>query len=77
MSYAYNKDRIFRAKPSGDEKAEVTRKRSEGRMKTYDSCTDNRAWSIDEEEKRKYLLDLVKKPPSVRILGSNTIKLDF
>lgn len=34
--------------------------RSEGRLKSYDSCTDIRAWSLHEDERSDYLFDLIK-----------------
>lgn len=34
--------------------------RSEGRIKSYDSCTDIRAWSLHEDDRSNYLFDLIK-----------------
>lgn len=56
-SYINKKQRLFRA--AGDN--ELLKKRSDARMKTYDSCTDNRAWKIEDEERRQHILELVKQ----------------
>lgn len=37
------------------------KKKSETRIKTYDSCMDSRAWSLDNLQKSVYLNDIVHK----------------
>ncbi|XP_049864002.1 uncharacterized protein LOC126364314 isoform X3 [Schistocerca gregaria] len=50
--------RLFNRK--GDaEQCLVCHKRSEGRLKRYESCTDTRAWSLDSRERASYVLDLM------------------
>lgn len=44
-----------------DTAPQVARKRSEGRMKTYPSATDARAWSDETEERRQHIIDLIKQ----------------
>lgn len=56
-SYVNKKIRVF--KEAGD--IEVIRKRSDGRMKTYTSATDARAWCDSTEERRQHILDLVRQ----------------
>ncbi|XP_031343759.1 nuclear anchorage protein 1-like [Photinus pyralis] len=56
MSYAGHKSRIFR--DDGDI-PEVIRRRSEGRLKSYPSTQDARAWTNDGEERRQQILDLI------------------
>lgn len=58
MSYVEKKTRLFN---TIDEPPEMPRKRSDGRLKTYHSATDARAWSDITEEQRVYILDLVKQ----------------
>ncbi|KAG5880206.1 hypothetical protein JTB14_018997 [Gonioctena quinquepunctata] len=48
------KTRAFRTPSEGD----LTRVRSEGRMKQYPSATDARAWSDIVEERRQHILEL-------------------
>lgn len=56
-SYVNKKSRVF--KEAGDVQ-DVNRKRSEGRMKTYPSTTDARAWCIVNEDRRQHILELIK-----------------
>nr|XP_015836117.1 PREDICTED: uncharacterized protein LOC657573 isoform X2 [Tribolium castaneum] len=57
MSYVNKKIRVF--KEAGD--IEIHRKRSDGRMKTYTSATDARAWCDSTEDRRQHILDLVRQ----------------
>lgn len=56
-SYLNRKTRAFRE----ENDVEVAARRSEGRLKNYPSATDARAWGDDIEERRQYILDLIKK----------------
>lgn len=58
MSYVAKKTRVFKGL---DDPPEVLRKRSEGRMKTYPSATDTRAWAEESEDRRTHILDLIKE----------------
>lgn len=56
-SYVAKKERVFlEAEP------QLAKKRSEGRMKSIGSTIDARVWSEADEERRQYILDLVKGP---------------
>lgn len=57
MSYINRKGKLFNV--SGD--GELVKKRSDGRMKTYRSATDARAWCNDSEERRQYILECVSR----------------
>uniref|UniRef100_A0A6P7F3Y1 Uncharacterized protein LOC114326277 n=1 Tax=Diabrotica virgifera virgifera TaxID=50390 RepID=A0A6P7F3Y1_DIAVI len=57
MSYIAKGPRIFR----NSSNLEPPRLRSEGRMKTYSSATDLRAWSFVVEERRQHILDYEAK----------------
>lgn len=70
MSYVAHKARVFR--DAGD-LPDVVRKRSEGRMKTYPSATDARAWGVDGEDRRQHLLDLVKADHEKVIINEDII----
>lgn len=59
-SYISKKDFVFLDAARGE--PELARKRSDARMKTYGSATDARAWSTPDEERRKYILDLMRCP---------------
>lgn len=39
----------------------MNRKKSENQIKTFESCTDTRAWSMDNTKRAKYLADIVQK----------------
>lgn len=39
----------------------VNRKKSENQIKTYESCTDTRAWCMDNTKRAKYLAEIVQK----------------
>lgn len=41
---------------------ELARKRSDGRMKTYGSATDARVWATRDDDRRNYILDIIKGP---------------
>lgn len=56
-SYVNKKDRAFRDANTLD----LNPRRSEGRLKTYPSATDARAWCDETEERRQYIIDLIKK----------------
>lgn len=45
--------------------------KSETKLKTFDSCTDARAWSFDNSKKAKYLSDILQKlrPDSTALTG--------
>ena len=57
MSYVNKKIGAFRE--AGD--IEVQLNRSDGRMKVYASATDARAWCDISEDRRQYILELVKR----------------
>lgn len=56
-SYVHKKDRAFRDANTLD----LVPRRSEGRMKTYPSTTDARAWCDEIEERRQHIIDLIRK----------------
>lgn len=56
-SYVNEKTRVFR---DPCDTVEPGRKRSEGRMKTYPSATDARAWTIVNEDRRQHILELIQ-----------------
>lgn len=56
-SYVNKKTRVFQ---DGGDAPEVVRKRSEGRMKSYPSATDARAWCIINEDRRQHILELIR-----------------
>lgn len=74
MSYAEHGPRIFLTdRPDsgvlltyGD--YALAKKRSEGRLKLYDSCTDIRAWSPNALESLRYFHELNERAPVVRFL---------
>ncbi|XP_056647336.1 uncharacterized protein LOC130451999 [Diorhabda sublineata] len=58
MTYVNKRTRAFQ----NPNELQITRVRSEGRMKTYQSAQDLRAWSDITEERRQYILDYQSKP---------------
>lgn len=42
------------------------RKKSDALIKTYDSCLDARAWSMDKTKRAQYLADVVNQISDVR-----------
>ncbi|XP_069680061.1 A-kinase anchor protein 9-like isoform X4 [Periplaneta americana] len=56
-------ERVVNERMGNDIPIILKRKRSEGRMKTFSSVTDRRAWSLDPEERRKYFLEVIKGSP--------------
>ncbi|XP_057651994.1 uncharacterized protein LOC130891355 [Diorhabda carinulata] len=58
MSYVNKRTRVFQ----NQNDLQIVRARSEGRMKTYQSAQDVRAWSDITEERRQYILDYHSKP---------------
>lgn len=56
-SYVHKKQRAFRDVNT----AELLPRRSEGRMKTYPSATDARAWCDETEERRQHIIELIRK----------------
>lgn len=58
MTYVNKRTRAFQ----NQNELQLTRVRSEGRMKTYQSAQDLRAWSDITEERRQYILDYHSKP---------------
>lgn len=81
MSYAEHGPRIFLAgRPSsgvpltyGD--YVLPKKRSEGRLKLYNSCTDIRAWSPNILESTRYFRELNEHDPAVCFLITNVLTL--
>jgi hypothetical protein len=67
MSYVSLKEHVF-DKYLGN-KTQLVRNRSEGHMKTCASVTDHVAWSLDEEEWRKYFLEQIVCSPSWERVG--------
>lgn len=57
MSFVAHKSLAFR--DVGDVPL-VIRKRSEGRLKTYPSVADARAWCVDTDDRRQHILDLIR-----------------
>lgn len=57
MSYVSKKTRIFRE--AGD--IEVSLKHSDGRLKSYQSAVDPRAWCDSREDRRQYILELIRQ----------------
>lgn len=58
------------------ETKKLIRKRSDHRLKSWNSTTDVRAWTLDAVERRKYILDLLNGSVSnyfVTQLTSNAI----
>lgn len=47
----------------------MNRKKSENQIKTYDSCTDTRAWSMDNTKRAKYLAEIVQKMKKMPVTG--------
>lgn len=47
----------------------LPRKRSEGRLKTHDSCSDIRAWSLNPTENSRYFRELAEDIPNVCFLN--------
>jgi hypothetical protein len=45
--------------------AQTSKKRSDAALKNYESCTDHRAWSLNEETRSNYLVDIVKRLPGL------------
>lgn len=43
----------------------LVNKRSEGRLKTHDSCSDIRAWSLNPTENSRYLREVAEDVPNV------------
>lgn len=58
-TFISKKDRVFYDCCECGE-PELIRKRSDGRMKTYESATDTRVWATKDEDRRNYIVDLVK-----------------
>lgn len=56
-SYVNKKQRAFNDANTPD----LAPRRSEGRMKTYPSATDARAWSDENEERRQHIVELIRK----------------
>lgn len=54
-SYVNKKERAFR------EGHELLPRRSEGRMKTYPSATDARAWCDVTEDRRQHIIELIRQ----------------
>lgn len=63
-TYTDRKHRVFRTR-SEEVLHRITRKRSDGRLKAFNSCTDNRAWCIDQNERRRHILELLKSYVSI------------
>ncbi|GLV37899.1 hypothetical protein CBL_06399 [Carabus blaptoides fortunei] len=61
-SYISKKQKVFRDGMCQAGDIGLCRKRSDGRMKNFASCTDTRAWCIQDEERRQYILDLIQGP---------------
>lgn len=57
MSYVHKKDRVFRE--AGD--TVVRAKHSDGRLKSYQSALDARAWCNSKEDRRQYILELIRQ----------------
>lgn len=80
MSYIEHGPRIFctgrpsNALPLNYGDYVLPRKRSEGRLKMYDSCSDIRAWSPNPMENSRYIRELAERAPRVR---SKSKKLFF
>lgn len=47
--------------------------RSEGKIKSYKSCTDLRAWSHDEKARDRYLRDWMRSDMPVYIISVRTL----
>lgn len=47
----------------------MNRKKSENLIKTYESCTDTRAWSMDNTKRAKYLAEIVQKMKQMPVTG--------
>ncbi|XP_069677410.1 putative leucine-rich repeat-containing protein DDB_G0290503 isoform X2 [Periplaneta americana] len=63
-------ERVVNERMGNDIPIKLARKRSEGRMKSFASVTDRRAWSLDPEERRRYFLELIEgSPPWGRIIS--------
>ncbi|XP_065087695.1 nuclease SbcCD subunit C-like [Ochlerotatus camptorhynchus] len=59
---AFSSQRTFLNVPFRNEKPESPdRKRSDCQLKSYESCTDSRAWSMDPKVSSKFLLDVAHK----------------
>ena len=71
MSYIEHGPRIFyagtpnNALPLNYGDYVLPRKRSEGRLKMYDSCSDIRAWSPNPMENSRYFRELAEHAPRV------------
>lgn len=57
MTYASQKMRMFK----NFDEVQLCWKRSDGRMKNYQSALDARAWCDSREDRKQYILDLVKR----------------
>lgn len=58
-TFADKNIRIFRTR-SKEQLARLKRKRSDGRLKSFCSATDNRAWRDKEDERKRHILELFK-----------------
>lgn len=56
-TYVHKKQRAFRDANN----VELLPRRSEGRMKTYPSATDARAWCDETEERRQHIIELIRR----------------
>lgn len=74
-SFVNKKSRAFR--DAGDN--QLIPRRSEGRLKTYPSATDARAWCDETEERRQHIVDLIRGNVAkcVSILHYYKLKADF
>lgn len=61
-SYVNKKSRIFR---EAGEPQPLLPKRSEGRLKRYPSATDARAWTLENEERRQHILEILQQRTAV------------
>jgi len=59
MAFSTQKDFFKIGFFNDDSKSAIRRKRSDGALKTYNSCTDIRSWSLDGEKRARYLYDLI------------------
>jgi hypothetical protein len=55
--------------------AQTSKKRSDAALKNYESCTDHRAWSLNEESRSNYLVDIVKRLPGLS-MSAPTVAAD-
>nr|CAD7399431.1 unnamed protein product [Timema cristinae] len=73
MTFINKRIRLFE---DGDKAGILVRKRSEGRLKEYESATDIRSWCLNTEDHRRYLLELARLTPATGNLLGRYIPVD-